>query len=211
METDSAQLIRVAIVDDHEMVVESLSKIINESGIAVVVSQYYDLTSCRENLVKSLPEVLLLDIALPDGDGVDFCAEILRIYPKLKIIILTGFAEFNIVKHALRNGALGYILKNSKAEEIFEGIQTVSTGEQFFSKGIDVLLKENRNKDEIVLTNREKEILKYIADGYTVNKIAEKICRTTEAVKSCRKNLFIKFDVDNMAELTKKALETRSI
>lgn len=106
-------MINLQIVDDHKMVVESLSKLINESGIAKITDVYFDLESCRKGLVKILPDILLLDIALPDGDGVDFCAEIKKEYPGLKIIILTIYKEFSMAKRALHNGADGYILKNA--------------------------------------------------------------------------------------------------
>jgi DNA-binding NarL/FixJ family response regulator len=101
------------------MVVESLSKLINESGIAQVTCVYFDLKSCRTGLKDKLPDVLLLDIGLPDGDGVDFCTEIKKIHPRLKIIMLTTYKEFSIARRALYNGALGYILKNSESESVY--------------------------------------------------------------------------------------------
>ena len=106
-------MIDLQIVDDHKMVVESLSKLIDESGIAEITDVYYDLRTCWEGLSKRLPDILLVDIALPDGDGVDFCAEVKKVYPELKIMMLTTYKEFNIAKRALHNGALGYILKNA--------------------------------------------------------------------------------------------------
>lgn len=204
-------MINLQIVDDHRMVVESLSKLINESGIARVTNVYYDLKSCREGLAEELPNVFLLDIALPDGDGVDFCAEIKKQYPKLKIIMLTTYKEFNIAKRALHNGALGYILKNAESEEMLVGIETVSRGEQFLCEQIDILLQEKKNEDAVWLSNREKEILKYIADGLTTNEIAEMISRSTENVRTFRRNLLIKLNAKNMAELIKKGYEMKLI
>jgi DNA-binding NarL/FixJ family response regulator len=136
-------MVRVVIVDDHRMVVESLSKLIAESGIAAVTGVYYDLQSCRAGLRDSLPDILLLDIGLPDGDGVDFCAEAIGKYPALKIVMLTTYKEFSIAKRALHNGAMGYILKNAEAEEMLAGIRAVSDGEQFLCEEIDLLLKKN--------------------------------------------------------------------
>ena len=100
-------MINLQIVDDHKMVVESLSKQINESGKAQVTGAYYDLASCRKGLESSVPDIMLLDIGLPDGDGVDFCKEITKKYPNLKIIMLTSYKEFSIAKRALHNGAKG--------------------------------------------------------------------------------------------------------
>jgi len=204
-------LIRVAMVDDHNLVVDSLSKIINESDTARVIRIYYDLKSCREGLAKEIPDVLLLDIELTDGDGVDFCAEITKACPGIKIIMLTGYKEFNIAKHALHNGALGYILKNSEPEELLTGIETVSMGEQFLCEEIDVLLKDKRKEEVVWLTNIEKSILRYIADGYTRKEIAVCLNRSEDTIKSHGQNLRFKLGVKNNAEAVKKAKEMRLI
>jgi len=204
-------MVSVHIVDDHRMVVESLSKVINETEIARVANVYYNLAACREGLEKELPDILLLDIGLPDGDGVDFCAEIKKRYPQLKIIMLTSYKEFSIAKRALHNGALGYILKNAESEEMLLGIETVSKGEVFLCDEIDILLKEKKNDEIIWLSDREKEVLNYVANGYTTREIADFIFRESDTVKFFRKNLLIKLNARNVAELIKKAYEMRLI
>ena len=204
-------MVTLQIVDDHRMVVESLGNLINESGIAQVTDVYYNMESCRKGLKNSLPDVLLLDIALPDGDGVDFCAEIKKQYPSLKIIMLTTYKEFNIAKRALHNGALGYILKNAESEEMIAGIKAVSKGEQFLCEEIDILLKERKNDDVVWLSNREKEILEHIANGHTTKEIADIICRDTETVRTFRRNLLIKLNAKNTAEVVKKGYEMKLI
>lgn len=204
-------MIDVQIVDDHKMVVESLDRMITESGIARVTGRYYDLKSCREGLKQGIPDILMLDIELSDGDGIEFCAETGKLYPALKIIMLTSYKEFNIAKHALHNGAYGYILKNADLEEVFAGIETVSRGEQFLCEEIDLLLKDKKDTEVIWLTNREKEILQYTAEGYTTKEIADLIFRAPETVKLYRKQLLLKLQVKNMAELIKKGYEMKLI
>ncbi|MDR2810387.1 MAG: response regulator transcription factor [Tannerellaceae bacterium] len=212
METQKhAQLIRLSIVDDHKMVVESLSKLINESGIAQITSVYYDLKSCRREMAKNLPDILLLDIGLPDGDGVEFCGEITKAYPGLKIIMLTTYKEFSIAKRALHNGALGYILKNAESEEMLIGIETVHRGERFLCEEIDLLLKEKKNQGVVWLGNREREVLGYIAEGYTSKEIANLIFRDEETIRTYRRNLLIKLVARNTAEAVKKGYEMRLI
>ena len=205
------ELVSIAIVDDHRMVVESLSKMIAESGIAAVTAVYYDLQSCRRGLKETLPDMLLLDIGLPDGDGVDFCAEVTREYAGLKVIMLTTYNEFSIARRALHNGALGYILKNAESEEMLAGIKTVSSGKQFLCEEIDLLLREKRDEEMIWFSHREKEILKYIADGYTTGDIAHFIHRDEETVRTHRRNLLIKLDARNTPEAVKKGMEKRLI
>jgi len=200
-------MINVSILDDHKVVVKSLSKLINDCGIAYVSDIYYSISSGRSGLAKALPDVLLLDISLPDGDGVDFCAEITKSYPELKIIMLTSYKEFNVAKRALYNGALGYILKNAEPEEIFAGIETVNAGKPFLCEEIDILLKEKLNDAVVWFSPREKEILQYIVDGCTNREIAQLIFRDEETVKTHRRNLLIKFNVGNTAQMIKKACE----
>ena len=204
-------MIKLHIVDDHKVIVESLSNLINVSSIAQITSAYYDLKSCRSGLARDLPDILLLDIGLPDGDGIDFCAEITKAHPELKVIMLTTYKEFNIAKRALHNGALGYILKNAESREVFAGIEAVSRGEQFLCEEINILLREKRNTEVIWLTNREKEILKYIAEGLTTKEIADKIFRDEETVRTHRRNLLVKLDAKNTAVMVSKGYEMKLI
>ena len=201
------------ILDDHKMVVDSLSKMINDSGTAQVTNTYHSIESCRQGLEKVLPDILFLDIGLPDGDGVDFCAELKRKYPELKVIMLTTYKELNIAKRALYNGAFGYILKNAEIDEVLAGIETVSNGEQFLCEEIELLInnKANRNEKIVWLSNREKEVLALIAEGLTSDQIAEQLFIHKDTVKTYRDNLFAKIKVKNMAELIKKSYEMKLI
>ncbi|MDR1161531.1 MAG: response regulator transcription factor [Tannerellaceae bacterium] len=204
-------MINVQIVDDHKLLAGSLNKVINESGIARITALYYDLKSCRKGLSNEIPDILLLDIELPDGDGVDFCAEITKACPALKVIILTSYKEFNIVKHALHNGALGYILKNAEPEELLAGIETVSMGEQFLCEEIDALLKDKKKEETVWLTNTEKLVLELIADGYTRKEIASLLHRDEQTIKTHWRNLMVKLNAKNTAVLIKKSCGMRLV
>jgi len=199
-------MITIQIADDHKMIVDGFTKLINESGLAIVDNVYYDLNSCRLGLAKMVPDILLLDIVIPGGDGIDFCAEIKKSYPGLSVIMLTVYKESSIVKRALHNGASGYILKNTDASEILAGIESVSRGECFLCKETSILLKK-KNEDVIWLLDREKELLNYIAAGYPTKEIADLMCRNIETIRTHRKNLLIKLKARNMAELIKKGYE----
>jgi len=204
-------MINLHIVDDHKIMVEGLSLLINMSGVAQVDKVYYDLASCIEGLTESLPDVLLLDIELPDGDGVDFCAEIKKIYPELKIIILSTYKESGIVKRALHNGALGYILKDAENAELLLGIEAVNSGKLFLCEEISRLLGEKNGEYAIWLSRQERVILKYLADGYTTREIADMICRSPEAVKALRRSLLVKFNAKSVAVLIEKAYNMKLI
>jgi len=151
-------------------------------------------------------DVLLLDISLPDGNGIDLCPEIKAQYPDLKILMLTSYSELSIIMRVLENGASGYILKNALSEEIITGIETVMEGETFLCDEIDILMKK-RADQQIWLTAREKELLKLIVDGFTNQEMADKMFLSIETIKTYRKNLILKLDAKNSMVLVKMALE----
>lgn len=203
-------MIRVQIVDDHKLLVEGLRLLIDESGTAKVTAVSYDAAQCCRTLENEIPDVLLLDINLPDTNGVDLCAELISKYPGLKILALTSYGEYNVVRRMIENGAMGYVLKNAMSEEMIAGIEAVSSGELFLCHEIDVLMKRQENT-AIWLTLRERELLKLIVEGYTNPEIAEKIFLSPETIKGYRKNLLFKLGVKNTATLVKLTIEQKLI
>ena len=203
-------MIQVQIVDDHKMLVEGLRKLIDESGTAIVTAVSHDAAHCYRILANEIPDVLLLDINLPDANGVDLCAELKSKYPDLKILALTSYGEYTVVRRMIENGALGYVLKNAMSEEMIAGIEAVASGELFLCHEVDVLIKKQENT-AIWLTLRERELLKLIVEGYTNPEIAEKIFLSPETIKGYRKNLLFKLGVKNTATLVKLAIEQKLI
>ena len=104
------------IADDHRMLVEGLQAAIEGSGIAKVIDTSHTFDSCRKTLLFRRPDVLLLDISMPDGSGIDFCKEMHEAYPDMKILMLTSYDEYTMVSRAVAAGASGYIQKNALAE-----------------------------------------------------------------------------------------------
>ena len=203
-------MIRVAIVDDHKVVAEGFEHLINESGIAQVTGKAYSATGCWELLTKEQADVLLLDISLPDGNGIDLCPEIKAQYPNLKILMLTSYSELSIITRVLEDGASGYILKNAMAEEIIEGIRTVASGERFLCEEVNVLLK-NREIQPVRLSRREQELLRLIVAGHSNSEIANNMCLGYETIKGYRKNLILKLNAHNTAQLVKIAVEQKLV
>ena len=208
LSTFNSQLIKVQIVDDHKMFVEGIERIINESGIAEVVGKAYTARECRLMLSAETADVLLLDVHLPDGNGIDLCAEILAKHPNLKILALTSFSEYTVVNRMLSNGAMGYLLKNAMAEEILQGIETVNMGEKFICEEVNLLLKKQSGQ-AVVLTGREEELLRLICNGHINTEIADKMCLGVETINSYRKNLLFKLQARNTAVLVKMAIEQK--
>lgn len=203
-------MIEVVIVDDHIILVEGLKKLVNDSGFAVVCNVAYSGKECLQCLTLHKPDVILLDINLPDANGIELCREILDRYSDIKIVALTSYGEYAMVRRALENGARGYVLKNAMPEEILYSIETVMNGERFLCEEIDILLR-NRSRNPVWLTPREKELLKLIVEGYTNHEIADRMYLGNETINSYRKNLLLKLGAKNTAVLVRMAMEEKLV
>lgn len=201
---------RILIVDDHPLINQSFAQIIKESNVGEVTGTAFSIKECLDLIATNDYDLILLDISLPDGSGLDACKYIKEHNLEIKILAITSFNEYSIIHKMLEYGAAGYILKNSMPEEIIEGIDAVLNGETFICHDADVLI--NKKKDEhIFLTPRETDLLKLICEGYTNPEIAEKLFLGVETINSYRKNLLFKLNVRNTARLVKIAIEQKLI
>ncbi|MCL2247224.1 MAG: response regulator transcription factor [Lentimicrobiaceae bacterium] len=200
------ELVRVAIVDDHTAVAEGFESIINGSGVAGVIGKAFSVAGCMELLAQSKVDLLLLDISLADGNGIDLFLQIKPLYPDLKVIALTCHSEISIIKRALEVGFSGYIRKNSTAADIIEGIRAVASGELFLCKETQRLLQEP-DCQKLLLSRREDELLRLIVSGKSNIEIADSMKLGYETIKSYRKRLMLKLNTSNTAELVRVAIE----
>lgn len=202
--------VSILIVDDHRILVEGLKKLFANSETIHVMDVAYTGKECRQVLSKATPDVILLDISLPDVSGIDLCKAIKEQYPEIKIIALSSFNEYAIVRRMLENGAAGYVVKNAMPEEIIMSVEMVMNNETFLCEEVDLLMR-NRCHNPIWLTPREKELLRFIVDGFTNPEMAEKMFLGVETINSYRKNLLIKLGAKNTAVLVRMALEKKLI
>ena len=201
---DNSLLIRVAIVDDHKIFADSLVRLIGELNATRVIWKAYSAAECWKLLKTKQPDVLMLDVGLPDGNGIDLCSQIKKKYARVRIIMLTSYGELSTIKRALAAGADGYVLKNSMPDELLEGICTVASGKRFLCDNVDQTLKEQEN-NLLEFTRRELELLKLIVEGYTLPELAKTMCLEPQTIRSYRKNLNVKLDAHNTAQLIKNA------
>jgi DNA-binding NarL/FixJ family response regulator len=199
------------MVDDHLLFLEGLAKIINDSGVANVRNTAHTMRGCWEMLDDS-PEidVLLLDIYLPDGNGIDFCPIIKSKFPKLNILVLTSISEYAVVKRLLDSGISGYIMKTAECEEVVQGILTVAEGERFLCEATTQLLKR-KESTAIKLSGKERQLLRLICDGYNSSEIARVMCFSLDTINSYRKNLLFKLNARNTSALVRIAIENKLI
>jgi len=159
------------------------------------------------------PDVLLLDIQMPEIDGIELCKQVSKKYPDIRIIALSSFMESHYIKQMLRNGATGYLLKNTDPEKLIRAIERVHAGEQFLDEVIqqqllnEVLTGQKRTVFEIPLTRREKEILRLIAEEHSNQEIAAQLFISLRTVETHRLNLTQKLAVKNTAGLVKEAMK----
>lgn len=203
-------MIKVALVDDHPLLIDGLKNLIDASGVATVTRTAVNGEDCMRMLRFEQPDVMLLDINLPDSSGIDLCKDIHLRWPTIKIIALTSFGEYTIIRKMMDNGARGYLLKNAMPEEIIEGIETVMQGKIFLCHEVDLFLKRQANH-QVFLTPRETDLLRLIVEGLTNHEIAEKLFLGVETINSYRKNLLFKLNARNTAVLVKTAIEQKLI
>lgn len=196
--------ITLIIVEDHPVVVEGLQIMFNSSGRYNVEGVAGTGKECLQLLEWFKPDVLLLDINLPDISGIDLCKLIRNKYPNQKILALTTYNERVFIQQMLDNGALGYVLKNASSEEIMEGVDEVNKGNKFLCAESENLLKKT-HENELMITRRESSVLKLLAEGFTNLEIAEKLFISPLTADSHRKNLIIKLQARNTASLIKIA------
>ncbi len=200
----------VFIVDDHYMVIEGIRSLLqNEKGIEWM-GHAMNAASCLAFLKKQQPDVILMDINLPDKSGIDLCKEVKEKYPSVFIIGLSTFNQQSFIQKMMDNGASGYVLKNATQEELTDAIGTVIKGKLYLSEEASLTLRKD-DTATIVLTRREKEVLELIANGMTNAEIAKKLFISVTTVDTHRKNLLAKLEAKNTAALVRIATQRQLI
>ncbi|MBW7839062.1 MAG: response regulator transcription factor [Chitinophagaceae bacterium] len=199
-------MIKVFITDDHYMVVEGIRSLLSNERDIELIGSASSVESCRAFLRKLVPDVLLLDINLPDGNGVDLCKELREKYPAMFILGISTFNQASYIREMMENGASGYVLKNATQKELTEAIHLASIGKTYMPFEVARTLKESEKKEEhIILGRREKEILNLIKDGYTNAEMATHLHISSNTVDTYRKSLLSKLRAKNTADLVRLA------
>lgn len=205
-------MLKALIVEDHPIVSESLISLISGSGLQL---ECHTAGTAHDGLAwlnGNRAEIVLLDINLPDMSGIDFCLAARSRFPELRILAVTSIEQRHVAERMLAAGALGFVLKSADSAEILEAIRLVISGSTFLGASVEALLSgKNINRNDLpVLTRRETEVLKLVAEGLTNQEIADKLFISAWTVDSHRKNLLLKFGAKNTASLVKEAI-TRGI
>ncbi len=207
--------IRILIVDDHQVVIDGVKAMFEQHPTIEIVAEALTGKAAVEALQQQAIEVVLLDINLPDKNGIEVCKEIKGTHAATKVIALTMHSEAAYISKMAKAGVDGYILKNSGKAEIIQAVEHVMTGQQFFSQAVTQSLisamhqpKKPTSSDFIQkLTRREKEVLRLIVEEQTTEEIAQTLFISSSTVISHRKSLLRKLNAKNSAGLVKAAYE----
>lgn len=197
----------IFIVDDHYMVIEGIRSLLQNEKDIDWMGHATNAASCLSFLKQQQPDIVLMDVNLPDKSGTHLCKEVRQLYPSVLVLGLSTFNQQAVIQNMIDNGASGYVLKNATKEELLEAISEVLKGKSYFSFEAALALKEARGKQPVI-TRREKEVLQLIAEGFTNAEISEKLFISMPTVNTHRKSLLEKFEVKNTATLIGKAIKS---
>lgn len=204
--------IRILIADDHAIVREGLRALLATEPDLDLVAEASDGIQAVTKARALKPDVILLDLMMPRMDGVEAITEIKKDWQEARIIVLTSFSDDEKVFSAIRNGALGYLLKDSTPQDLLHAIHTVANGEGFLSPSIASKVMREINQPPKLpptkdpLTEREGEILQWVAQGLTNDQIAEKLVVSERTVRTHVSNILAKLQLANRTQAALYAL-----
>jgi DNA-binding NarL/FixJ family response regulator len=207
---------KILIVDDHPMFREGLKSIIARNSDLEVVGEAGDGKTALK-MAKSLsPDIVVLDISLPDMSGIDLSAELKGILPQARTLVVSMHLRIDYIASALQAGARGYVVKDAPSEKILQALDMVSRGEYFLDSSIapqvvDRLAEREVGATKIAdeayagLTPREQEILRHLAEGGSIKEIAYQLCISPKTVDNHRTNIMTKLNLHSTMELVRYA------
>jgi two-component system invasion response regulator UvrY len=201
----------VLVVDDHTILREGLKKIIGHSNEFIVIAEADNGQTAIQRVRDTSVDIVLLDISLPDKNGIDVLTQIKKEFSCLPVLILSSYPENQYAIRALRAGAAGYLNKKSTAEELLEAMRTAVAGLKYITASVAQELAQSLTKNKFgdlhaALSNREYQTLIMIGAGQTVTEIAQHLSLSVKTISMYRSRLLLKMSLRNNAELTHYAL-----
>ena len=209
------EMIRVVVVDDHTLMRQGLVGLLDDEPDIEVIGQAGDISTGRTTIEAMNPDIILMDLGLPDGSGLDLTAELTNADPELRVLVVTMHERDDYLFRALRAGASGYVLKGAEVQELLTAVRTVARGETYVDQSLtgklvaDYLTRLDGGEDRRQfdgLTEREREVLTLIADGLTSVEIGGRLFLSPHTVQTHRDHIMTKLDLHSRVELTKYAI-----
>jgi DNA-binding NarL/FixJ family response regulator len=207
--------IKIILADDHAVLRHGLSKSLQTEKDMEVIAQAKDGRSTVE-LVKELnPDVVIMDIGMPDLNGIEATRQIAKERPKVKVIALSMHSSKNFIMEMFKAGAVGYLLKDCEFDELVNAIRLVVNNKTYISPSISDIVVENymrqfpesKNSAFSILSERERQVLQLLTEGKTTKQIAKRLHISPKTVEVHRLNMMNKLKIDSIAQLTKYAIQ----
>ncbi len=196
-----SQPIKILIVDDHAIVREGLTRILSQEPDLQIVGEAADGSSALAAVARLQPAVVLLDMRMPGGDGIEVCREITSRFPQVRVIILTAFLDSDTINRCIQAGAKGYVVKDVERTDLKQSIRDVARGAAFLDRKAHTVvverLKREGDRNRAVLTEREISILKLMAEGSTNRQIANKLYVSEGTIKDQLQKIMDKLGATN--------------
>lgn len=198
--------IKILVVDDHPMVLEGMQSMLAQISFVELIGVAPNAFEAIDKIKQYKTDIVLTDINMPEMSGIELAEKIRKEFPLVKVMAMSTFKERSYISQMIQHGAVGYLLKSASRDEIEEAILSVYEGRLYVSFDINLSSGDKQEiKNTPVLSTREKEVLLLIADGLTNPQMAAKLFLSAHTVDSHRKNLLLKFGVNNTASLIKLA------
>jgi two-component system, NarL family, response regulator DevR len=198
--------VRVFLLDDHEIVRRGVKELLESDGDLEVVGEAGTAAEALARIPPTRPDVAVLDVRLPDGDGVQVCREIRSAHPDIHCLMLTSFADDEALFQAIMAGASGYVLKQIKGADVVEAVRSVASGQSLLDPSVTARvverLRRGPEEDELLarLSPQERNILRLISDGLTNRQIAERVHLAEKTVKNYVSNLLSKLGMERRTQ-----------
>lgn len=205
--------INLLIADDHTMFLQGIISLLEQEPNITIVDKAVNGNEALEIIKKGVVDFIILDVSMPQMDGIELSKILKKQHPNVKILIVSTHSNVMIVSRLIRIGVNGYLLKNAEKEELLKAINTIASGENYFAEELEEKHLTNSSRIEKQVSNltelssREKEILVLIAHEYNTAEIAEKTFISLNTVNTHRRNLLSKLNAKNTAGLVKYAVE----
>ena len=203
-------MIRIVLADDHQILLDGLRRLIDVNGDMQVVATATDAPAAIEAARTHRPDVIVLDISMPGGGGLEVARRVREMELPSKIVVLTMYAEERYVMEAVRLGASGYVLKRSADKELLDAIRAVAAGEAYLTHAAVRLLlatqQSEAGRPEPALSSREREVLGFTARGFSNLEIAERLFVSPKTVDTYRSRVMAKLDLHRRSQLVDYAL-----
>jgi DNA-binding NarL/FixJ family response regulator len=201
---------KILLIDDHQLFNDGVKSLLSSEPNIEIVGQVFEAKSVLYEIQKLSPQLLFLDINLPDGNGIELAKTIVKDFPKIKIILLTMYDDFMLLKEAKKVGVQGYMLKNTSKKQLLQAVEAVMEGDTFFDESISKV-SDLTNREEISkkysLTEREIEIVRFVRDGLDSYQIADNMNLSYHTVKTHRRNIHFKIGTSTTPEMIRFANE----